>query len=86
LGAPLFNNLTMNLENGKQIVINAPTNSAANKYISSLSLNGKPWDNNWLSHTDLMKGAMLDFGMRAASNEKRGTKESAAPYSLSDVK
>ncbi len=83
LGAPLFKKLTVNLENGKQIVINAPANSATNKYVSSLTFNSKPWDNTWLAHADLMKGAVLNFSMSATPNKVRGAKESAAPMSLS---
>jgi predicted alpha-1,2-mannosidase len=86
LGAPLFKKLTVNLENGKQIVINAPANSVANKYVNTLSFNGKPWDNTWLEHVDLMKGAVLNFGMSATPNKLREVKESAEPFSLSREK
>jgi putative alpha-1,2-mannosidase len=35
LGAPLFKKVTLNLENGKQLIINAPNNSDKNKYVKS---------------------------------------------------
>ena len=83
LGAPLFKKITLNLENGKTVQINAAANSAANKYVKTMDYNGKPYDKNWLSHSDLLKGAVLNFNMTASPDMQRGTKESAFPYSLS---
>jgi predicted alpha-1,2-mannosidase len=84
LGAPLFQKITVQLENGKEIVINAPQNSSANKYIHSLDLNGKVHSQNWLSHSELMKGAILDFKMGDSPNKERGTTKEDFPYSLSN--
>jgi predicted alpha-1,2-mannosidase len=86
LGAPLFNKITLTLENGKKVIINAPNNSAANKYVSSLSYNGKPYDFNWLSHKALVQGAVLNFNMSANPNKQRGIKDVDFPYSLSNEK
>jgi predicted alpha-1,2-mannosidase len=84
LGAPLFKKITLTLENGKKVVINAPQNSPENKYIQELSVNGKPYSKNWLSHSELMKGATLDFRMGDKPSKTRGTKEEDLPYSFSD--
>jgi predicted alpha-1,2-mannosidase len=86
IGTPLFKNLTVSLENGKKIVINAPNNSADNKYIKALTVNGKPYDLNYLTHADLTKGGVLNFTMSAQPNKQRGTKDSSFPYSLSNEK
>ena len=86
LGAPLFQKLTLTLENGKKVVISAPNNSAANRYISTLSVDGKPHDYNWISHKALQKGALLNFNMSARPNKTRGIKAEDAPYSLSTEK
>ncbi|AMP99954.1 Alpha-1,2-mannosidase [Pedobacter cryoconitis] len=83
VGAPLFKKVTVNLDNGKQIVINAAANSVDNKYINALKYNGKAYGKNWLSHADLVKGATLDFDMTATPNKTRGTAESDFPYSMS---
>src|SRR5690606_12823261 len=61
LGAPLFRKVTVTLENGEKVIINAPNNSAENKYIQSFKLNGKTDNKNWITHSDLLKGAVLDF-------------------------
>ncbi|MDO6390122.1 GH92 family glycosyl hydrolase [Pontibacter sp. BT731] len=84
LGAPLFQKITVELSNGKQIVINAPKNSSENRYVESLRVNGKAHTRNWLSHSDLMKGAKLNFKMTDKPNESRGTSKADAPYSLSN--
>lgn len=83
IGAPLFKKMTLQLENGKKIVIKAPDNNAANRYVHSVSVDGKPYPKNWLSHTALMKGAVIDFGMSAKPNLQRGTRQEDVPYSFS---
>ena len=86
LGAPLFPKTTLHLPSGKDVVLNAPKNSAANRYVDALIVNGKPYDKNWLSHEELLKGAVLDFDMSATPNKQRGTAPDAAPYSFSRAK
>ena len=86
LGAPLFKKVTLNLENGKTLVINAPKNSDENRYVNALKVNGKPYSKLWLNHTELQKGAVLDFEMTATPNKKRGTNEADFPYSFSTEK
>ena len=83
IGAPLFKKVTLNLENGKQVVINAATNSAENRYIQAMRFNNKDYQKNWISHSELFKGATLDFNMTAQPNKKRGITEADFPYSLS---
>ncbi|MDP2336608.1 MAG: GH92 family glycosyl hydrolase [Bacteroidota bacterium] len=84
LGAPLFKKITIKLENGKEVILNAPDNSAENKYIKSAKFNGKEYSKNWLSHHDLMKGAVIDFEMSATPNKEKGISEKDFPYSFSN--
>lgn len=83
LGAPLFKKATLHLQNGNKIEINAPNNSNENRYIHSLKWNGKEYTKNYLSHSELMKGAVLDFEMKEKPNKNRGVKDSDLPFSLS---
>lgn len=83
VGAPLFKKATVRLENGKSIVIKAPKNSNANRYIQSATLNGKPYSQNWLSSDLLQKGAIVNYNMSATPNKTRGTTVADVPYSLS---
>ncbi len=84
LGAPLFKKMTIQLENGKTVEINAPANSADNKYIKNMTVNGKAYSKNWLSHKELMKGMTIDFEMSDTPNKTRGTSKQDFPYSLSN--
>jgi predicted alpha-1,2-mannosidase len=83
LGAPLFPKMTITLENGKKLVIEAPKNSAHNLYVQSLKFNGKAYGKNFVDHFDLLKGGTLRFDMGPEPNKKRGTEDSAFPYSFS---
>ena len=83
MGAPLFKKATVNLENGKKIIINAPANNAQNRYINSMKFNGKDYTKNMLSHEELMKGAVIDVEMTAIPNKQRGTQKADFPYSFS---
>lgn len=84
IGAPLFKKVTLQLENGKSITINAPENNEQNRYIQTMKMNGKASTKNWLSHSELMKGATLDFDMSSTPNKKRGINKEDFPYSLSN--
>jgi predicted alpha-1,2-mannosidase len=83
LGAPLFKKATVTFEDGKRLVINAPENSAANRYIRSVRLNGAGYPKNFLAVSELKKGATVDVDMAAKPNTSRGTAASDAPYSFS---
>ena len=86
VGAPLFKKVVVSLENGKELVIRAADNSAANRYVKQMKLNGKVNEMNWLSHSDLMKGATIDFSMSSTPDKKRGVSAKSFPYSFSDVR
>ena len=84
LGTPYFKKMTIHLENGNDIVIDAEENSEENKYVDQLEMNGEVYTKNWLNHFELMKGVQLDFKMQSVPNKTRGTSEEAYPYSLSN--
>ena len=84
LGSPLFKSVTLNLENGKKVVVNAANNDAANRYISTMKVNGKNYTRNYLSHEDLLRGMTINCTMSDTPNKTRGTQEKDAPYSFSN--
>ncbi|MGB8705335.1 MAG: GH92 family glycosyl hydrolase, partial [Gillisia sp.] len=86
LGAPLFKKVTLSLQNGNTVIINAPENSSENRYIQEMKFNGKEYTHNWISHSELMKGATLDFKMGDKPNKDRGVNQEDFPYSLSSDK
>ena len=83
LGSPLFKKVTLNLENGNKMVINAPENNHANRYIDKMTVNGKVYDKNYITYPMLMDGGEIDFKMTDKPNTERGTAQEDAPYSFS---
>lgn len=83
LGSPLFKSIKLNLENGKQVIINADNNNKHNRYISTMTLNGKPYTKNYVTHEQLLNGAVIDYKMSSTPNIERGTKDNDFPYSFS---
>ncbi|MBB6501178.1 GH92 family glycosyl hydrolase [Pedobacter cryoconitis] len=86
LGSPLFKKITINLENGKQFIINAPSNSKEKVYIKSATLNGKPYTHNFIKHGDLVQGGVLELEMASQPEVSRGLAKEDLPFSLSTTK
>jgi predicted alpha-1,2-mannosidase len=85
-GSPLFKKATIKLENGKELVINAPGNDKQNFYVGEISLNGKELKRNYIKHGELMTGGDLFFKMQGEPVKNRGTEPEAYPFSMSDKK
>jgi putative alpha-1,2-mannosidase len=86
IGSPIFDEVTIHLGNGKDLVIAALNNSEKNMYIQSATLNGKPWDKCWFSHADIANGGKLVFQMGPEPNRNWGSAPSAAPPSMTAQK
>ncbi|MDD2646066.1 MAG: GH92 family glycosyl hydrolase [Bacteroides sp.] len=84
LGSPLFDKATLYLENGNEVVITSNNNNVKNRYIESMTLNGQNHTKNYLTHKELMDGAIINFNMSDTPNKVRGTKETDLPYSFSN--
>ena len=59
IGRPIFDKVTIHLEDGKDFVIRTKNNNKENKYIRSMKLNGENLEVPRFSHFDLMKGGEL---------------------------
>jgi predicted alpha-1,2-mannosidase len=81
VGSPLFKKATVHLENGRELVVRAPRNSARNVYVQGLRVNGRAWTSTALPHALLAKGGVLDFAM-GPKPSSWGTGENAAPVSI----
>lgn len=86
IGSPLFDKVILHLENGNTIQIQSVNNDSENRYIKSLQLNGKNYSKNYLKHSELIKGAKLNFTMDKVPNKSRGTSAADFPYSISTSK
>ena len=58
-------------------------NSDENRYIASMTVNGKTLTRNYLTHKELMNGAKITMKMSSTPNKQRGVRESDFPYSFS---
>jgi predicted alpha-1,2-mannosidase len=63
IGSPLFRRAVVRMDNGAELVVNAPNNSPENVYVQGLSIDGQPWDRVYLPHDMIAGGARLDFRM-----------------------
>ncbi|MFI1364237.1 GH92 family glycosyl hydrolase [Streptomyces griseochromogenes] len=81
IGSPLFKKATVHLENGRDLVIEAPRNSAQNVYVQGVKVDGRPWTSTSLPHSLLSKGGVLEFFM-GSKPSTWGTGKNAAPVSV----
>jgi predicted alpha-1,2-mannosidase len=82
-GAPLFKRAEISFDNGKKLVINAPNNTAATRYVQTVNFNGKVYTKNYFNHFDLKKGGTINIQMGQKPNLQRGTQQKDFPYSFS---
>jgi predicted alpha-1,2-mannosidase len=85
IGSPIFDDVRLQLGNGKTLEIEAQNNSAANKYIQSATLDGKSWNKPWFSHDDIKDGGTFVF-MMGPKPSTWGSAPDAAPPSMSAPK
>jgi predicted alpha-1,2-mannosidase len=81
IGSPIFDRATINLENGNTFTIKTDLNNSKYQYISSATLNGKPYSKSYISHFEIMRGGVLEFDM-SDKPSKFGFDEDDAPKSI----
>jgi predicted alpha-1,2-mannosidase len=87
IGSPIFDRATLHLANGKTFTITAENNGPQEYYIDGATLNGKPFNQTWLSHQRILDGGELKFQMASFPNYHWGTSQDSRPPSpLSDLK
>ena len=83
IGSPVFENVAINLPNGKVFTITTQNSSKKNIYIQKAYLNGKPFSKTFFEHSDLLKGGHFEFVMSDIPNKSWGANpEDAPPSSL----
>lgn len=65
IGSPAMDHAVLNLENGKQFIIDVKDQSDKNVYIRKIELNGKVLNRLFLSHSEIMQGGTMVFYMSA---------------------
>jgi predicted alpha-1,2-mannosidase len=63
IGSPIVNSALFSFENGKQLKITVQNQSDKNKYVKSITINGKPLTCTAIKHADLINGGEIIFIM-----------------------
>ena len=71
-GRPIFDKVVLKLPGDKFFEIRTNNNSAKNKYIQSIELNGQSYNKLYISHADIMAGGTLVFTMGNRPNKQFG--------------
>ena len=82
IGSPLFDKVTVHLDNGNDIVIIANNNSQENVYIQSATVNGQAYNDLYLTHETLTNGCTIVYEM-GSEPSGFGQEESSRPQSFS---
>ncbi|MEO6732957.1 MAG: GH92 family glycosyl hydrolase [Ferruginibacter sp.] len=64
LCSPLFDRISLQLENGKSFKIVCKKASSDALYIKEVRLNGKPYGKNYIRYSDIMKGGKLEIVLK----------------------
>ena len=81
IGAPLFPQVIIHLENGKKFIISSPQANRTNRYVHASALNGKNLTRSYLNHSEIVKGGKLIFSMSAMPDPSWGSRTEDRPYS-----
>ena len=80
-GTPLVKNATINLPNNKTFTINVVGNSAENKYIQRILLNGQPYTKSFILHKTIVDGGNIRIYMGNTPSKGWGIAASDRPVS-----
>ena len=81
-GGPLFDRATIQLGNGKTLVIESPGNAPGKCYVQSITWNGKPHTKSWFSHAQIAQGGTFTVHMGEKPNEHFATQMPDRPPSF----
>lgn len=82
IASPSFPSFTLHPEGGKPFTVKAHNASEKNIYIQSATLNGKPYTRNYITHSDILEGGVMEFEMGAAPNKEWGARAEDCPPGL----
>jgi len=79
IASPSFAKAVINIGGGRKFTVVARQASKKNIYIQSATLNGKPYDKNYISHADIAAGGKLEFVMGDKPNMRWASSATACP-------
>ena len=84
IGSPLFDEVSMDVGNGKTFTVVAENSSVKNQYIQSATLNGVPLTLSYITHQTVLDGGELRLLMTDQPNKQWATGTSEVPPSMTD--
>ncbi|MFL2623230.1 MAG: GH92 family glycosyl hydrolase [Flavobacteriaceae bacterium] len=81
-GSPIFDEVLIELQGGKNFKIITENNSEKNIYIESVTLNGENYNNSYITHKDITNGGELKFVMSDTPNKAFGKDYKNRPKSI----
>jgi predicted alpha-1,2-mannosidase len=81
LGTPIFDRVTINLAQGKKLVLEAKRESPSSIYVDSVAFNGQAHPRSWFQHTDIQQGGEFVFHLRNQPNTNFGSAVEDRPKS-----
>jgi predicted alpha-1,2-mannosidase len=85
LASPVFDRINIHLHSGKTFSIVCRNNSAKNKYVQSIKLNGQRWPKIWIRHANITNGGTLELEMGNTPNKELGVSPADFPPSAMDL-
>ena len=79
LGLPRFDQVTLNLDNGKRFVVKAKNLNAQNCYVKSVKLNGKALERSYITFDEVVQGGELEFLMGPTADSPWATQPENCP-------
>ena len=81
IGRPFVDNAIIHLPNGRQFHVVTVHKGTNDRYIASVSLNGKSIDRSYLTHEEIMAGGELRFVMAEKPNMQWAVAPASRPFS-----
>jgi len=79
IGSPAAGQVKFHLPHGKTFTVRSFNYGATNYYIQSATLNGRPFNQTWLSQQTILHGGTLKFRMGPMPNKNWGSNTAASP-------
>jgi predicted alpha-1,2-mannosidase len=79
LGTPLFDRASIKLESGATFTVEAKRSGPRDLYVQSATLNGKPLERCWITHSEIVNGGVLSFVLGPKPNERWATSGMPTP-------
>lgn len=80
IGSPIFDTVSMQLENGKIFQVICHNQSAENQYIQSASYNKKPYNFSYITFDMIKNGGLLEFTVGSTPNKTLWADSESCPH------